>query len=78
MLPDSDQEKIVVSDKDGRYIEYPDKNQILQKTIHESEDPNLRELGKKIFAADSGIYEYKFKLDKVELIQCSDDPIRVC
>ncbi len=24
------------------------------------------------------IYEYKFKLDKVEFIQCSDDPIRVC
>lgn len=64
----------VCLDKDGRYIEYPDKNQILKKTIHESEDPNLRELGKRIFAADSGIYEYKFK-GVNKLAFCSKVPV---
>ncbi len=51
----------VCLDRDGRYIENPDKDQILKKTIHESEDPSLRELGKKIFSSDSGIYQYRFK-----------------
>jgi methyl-accepting chemotaxis protein len=64
----------VCLDKDGRYIEYPDKSQILQKTIHESEDPSLRDLGKRIFASESGIYEYKYKgVDKLAF--CSKVPV---
>ncbi len=64
----------VCLDKDGRYIEYPDKSQILQKTIHESEDSNLRDLGKRIFAEDSGIYEYKYKGED-KLAFCSKVPV---
>ena len=54
--------------------EYPDKKQILKKSIHDSDDENLKELGKKIYSADKGIYEYEFNgIDKIAF--CAKVPI---
>jgi methyl-accepting chemotaxis protein len=46
--------------KDGQYIEYPDKTKILKGSILDSEDENLKVLGKAILASESGIHKYKF------------------